>query len=260
MEETVIEKSDFKEIPQQKIYSEKAIRAGTFLGGPLVAGYFLSENFKAFNDFEKVKTTWIITLISTVIIFALIFIIPENINIPNIVFPLIYTGIAAYFIKQYQEKNINEHLKNGGEEFGWGRTIGVSIAGCILTFAVIFSIFFAIDTINNPSYTETSKTYGAMNHEIVYEDNVKVEEADKIAEAFEKTTFFDQYQTKFVHLRKDGNTYEISISCTESIKSNPTDYLAFVELRNNMQQLFPNNKIIFNLVVDNLDNVVKRIE
>lgn len=34
----------------------------------------------------------------------------------------------------------------------------------------------------------------------------------------------------------------------------------FVQLRNDMQALFPNNKIIFNLVVDTLDNVEKRIE
>jgi L-lactate permease len=260
VEDIIIKKTDFKEIPEQKIYSEKAIRTATFLGGPLVAGYFLTENFKVFNDLEKVKKTWIITIISTVVIFALIFLIPENINIPNVVFPVIYTAIVSYFLKQYQEKDINEHIKNGGEEFGWGRTIGISIAGCILTFAVIFSVLFAIETLGSSSYSEKSKTYGIMNHEIVYEDNVTVQETDKIAEAFEKTTFFDQYQTKFIHLKKEGNNYEISISCNQSIESDLTSYQAFVELRNDMQKYFPNNKIIFNLVVDNLENVVKRIE
>lgn len=33
-----------------------------------------------------------------------------------------------------------------------------------------------------------------------------------------------------------------------------------VDLRNDMQKFFPNNKIIFKLVVNDLDNVVKRIE
>jgi hypothetical protein len=38
------------EKPMQKIYNTKAIIIGTFLGGPLVAGYFIAENFKAFNE------------------------------------------------------------------------------------------------------------------------------------------------------------------------------------------------------------------
>ncbi|MDR6760145.1 hypothetical protein J2Y38_000324 [Flavobacterium sp. 2755] len=149
MENEVIENSNFQEIPDQKIYSQKAIRVGTFLGGPLVAGYLLSQNFKTFNDFEKVKRTWIITLIGTVLIFGFIFLIPENVLVPNFIFPLIYMSIVAYFTKQYQEEKINEHLKNGGEEFGWGRTIAISIAGCILIIAIMLSVFLATDLLKN---------------------------------------------------------------------------------------------------------------
>ncbi|MDA6069855.1 hypothetical protein NJT12_09510 [Flavobacterium sp. AC] len=101
MEELVIEKSVFEEIPTEKIYSEKAIRVGTFLGGPLVAGYFMAENFKVFGDYNKVRNTWIITILSTIVIFSLIFMIPEDVKIPNIVFPFIYMGIAAYLTKTY---------------------------------------------------------------------------------------------------------------------------------------------------------------
>jgi riboflavin synthase alpha subunit len=73
MEETLPEKSVFEEVPTEKIYTEKAIRVGTFLGGPLVAGYFMAENFKVFGDSEKAKKTWIITILATLSIFALIF-------------------------------------------------------------------------------------------------------------------------------------------------------------------------------------------
>ncbi len=33
------------EKPKPKIYNYRAIGVGTFLGGPLVAGYFIAENF-----------------------------------------------------------------------------------------------------------------------------------------------------------------------------------------------------------------------
>ena len=57
-----------------------------------------------------------------------------------------------------------------------------------------------------------------------------------------------------------NNNYEISISCNESVKDDVSASQPFVELRNNMQKYFANNKIILKLVVNDLDNVVKRIE
>jgi hypothetical protein len=250
MEESVIEKSVFEEIPTEKIYSEKAIRLGTFLGGPLVAGYFMAENFKVFGDFNKVRNTWIITILSTLIIFGLI---------PNVIFPLIYMGIAAYLTKTYQEKNILQHTQNGGEFFSGWRIAGISIIGCIVTLGAIFGVAFFNEAANG-RLTESTKTYGALNHEIVYQNNINENEVDKIAKAFEKETFFDNSFTKYIYLEKIDNNYEISISCNESISYDPIAYSSFVELRKNMQKDFPDNKIIFKLVVNELENVVKRIE
>ena len=261
MEETILEKSVFEEVPTEKIYTEKAIRVGTFLGGPLVAGYFMAENFKVFGDSEKAKKTWIITILATLCIFALIFFIPENISdkIPNIVFPLIYMSIAAYYTKLYQEKQINEHIENGGEHFNWGRTIVISIIGISILLGAVFSAYFLTETANG-RLTESTKTYGAMRHEIAYQNNINENEVDKIAEVFQKTTFFDDAITKYVYLEKINNNYEISISCNESVKDNVVASQPFVDLRNDMQKFFPDNKIIFKLVVNDLNNVVKRIE
>lgn len=261
MEETILEKSVFEEVPTKKIYTEKAIRVGTFLGGPLVAGYFMAENFKVFGDSEKAKKTWIITILATLCIFALIFFIPENISdkIPNIVFPLIYMSIAAYYTKLYQEKQINEHIENGGEHFNWGRTIVISIIGISILLGAVFSAYFLTETANG-RLTESTKTYGAMKHEIAYQNNINENEVDKIAEVFQKTTFFDDAITKYVYLEKINNNYEISISCNESVKDDVVASQPFVDLRNDMQKFFPDNKIIFKLVVNDLNNVVKRIE
>jgi len=261
MEETILEKSVFEEVPTKKIYTDKAIRVGTFLGGPLVAGYFMAENFKVFGDSEKAKKTWIITILATLCIFALIFFIPENISdkIPNIVFPLIYMSIAAYYTKLYQEKQINEHIENGGEHFNWGRTIVISIIGISILLGAVFSAYFLTETANG-RLTESTKTYGAMKHEIAYQNNINENEVDKIAEVFQKTTFFDDAITKYVYLEKINNNYEISISCNESVKDDVVASQPFVDLRNDMQKFFPDNKIIFKLVVNDLNNVVKRIE
>jgi hypothetical protein len=259
MEEIVNEKSVFEEIPTERIYSEKAIRVGTFLGGPIVAGYFMAENFKVFGDFTKVRNTWIISILSTILIFSLIFMIPEDIKIPNVIFPIIYMGIAAYFTKKYQEKDIVQHIENGGEEFNWWRTVGISLIGCIVTLGILFGVAFFSEAANG-RLTESTKTYGAMKHEIAYQNNINENEVDKIAEVFQKTTFFDDAITKYVYLEKINNNYEISISCNESVKDDVSASQPFVDLRNDMQKFFPDNKIIFKLVVNDLSNVVKRIE
>lgn len=123
--------------PTGKVYKNGAILVGTFLGGPLVAGYFIAENFKAFGEYGRVKKTWIYTIVATIIIFAGIVLIPDNSKIPNGIIPLIYTGIAFYLFKHFQRQNIEIHIDSGGELFGWWRTIGIGLIGFVITMLII---------------------------------------------------------------------------------------------------------------------------
>ena len=63
----------FNQSMTRKIYSNRLIELGTLLGGPLVAGYLIAENFKTLNEPEKVKITWIFSILATVIIFGVFF-------------------------------------------------------------------------------------------------------------------------------------------------------------------------------------------
>ena len=245
--------------PTQKIYKDRAIWVGTFLGGPLAAGYLIAENFKAFNETNKAKKTWIYAIIATVIVFGGVFLIPDNVKIPNQIIPLIYTAIAYYLVQHFQGQSILAHINSGGQLFSWWRTIAVGIIGLAITIIPIFGIALLSDTAANAG-TDT-KTYGIMKHEIAFDkNNISESEVNKIADGLIKATFFDEAVTKYVYVKKVGNNFEISISCDKSV-TNSSDALApFVQLRSDLQTLFPDNKIVFNIVVDNLDNLVKRIE
>lgn len=131
------EKSVFEEIPTEKIYSEKAIRIGTFFAGPLVAGYCIAENFKVFNDTEKARKTWIITFLAIAAIIPLIFLVPDN--FPSFLFPLLYLTVASYFLKKFQEESIQKHIQNGGETFGGLRVTMIGLLSIILFFGLIVS-------------------------------------------------------------------------------------------------------------------------
>lgn len=248
-----------KPFPNDRIYRAKAIYVGTFLGGPLVAGYLMAENYKVFEETEKVRTTWIYSVIATILIFGGIFLIPETVNIPNQIIPLVYTVIAYSLVKQYQGQKIEAHINAGGLVYSWWRTIGVGLAGLIITLLPIFCIAYYSDTENTIGLN--TKSYGIMKHEIDFDtSNISEGEVDKIADGFVNAGFFDEAKTKYVFAKKVGNDYELSISCNNTIIENPDALKWFIQLRADLQALYLNNKIIFNLTVDNLDNVVKRLE
>ncbi|HEY4323974.1 MAG TPA: hypothetical protein VGN20_08300 [Mucilaginibacter sp.] len=129
--------------PASKIYKTKAIQVATFLGGPLVAGYLIAENFKTFNERQKVRKTWIYTILATVLICSAIFLIPDTVKIPNVLFPLIYSLITYYLVQHYQGAQINTNINEGGQTHSWWRVLGIGLLGCAITVALLLVLIFA---------------------------------------------------------------------------------------------------------------------
>jgi len=247
------------QIPTEKIYKDKEVWVGTFLGGPLVAGYLIDKNFTAFGETNKARKTWLIAIVATIIIIGIAFYAPYVERMPSFFFALIYTGIAYVLMQMYQGEKIKTHLRAGGRIHSWWRTLGVAVIGVVVTLIPIVGIAVMLEIAAEANVT--TKTYGTLKHEIVFDkSNISESEIDKLADGFRQTTFFDDEQQKFVYAKKVGSSYEISISFDKYPTKNLEALTPFIELRNEIQKLFPNNKIIFNLVADSLDNVVKRLE
>ena len=242
-----------------KVYRDKAILVGTFVGGPLAATYLLAENFGALHQRDKASKTWIWGIIATALIFGVIFLIPDTVNIPNQLFPVTYTAIVYYFVQRFQQKNIQAHVSAGGEYHGWGRTIGVALAALAITIIPIVGyVFFSEAQLEDQTST---RVYGDLKHEIAFDrSNLQETEVDNLAEGLTTTAFFDQSATKYVYAKKVNDDYELYIGVIEQAANDNETIESFKQLRADLQRSFPNNTVNFNLVVDNLDNVVKRIE
>lgn len=256
-----MEQFDFGEKYVRKIYSEKKVFTATALGGPLVAGYMMAENFRSFGKPKMAVNTWLWAVAATVAILSILFSVPEGVldRIPNYIISAITAAITMVFMQVYQREDIARHTEHGGQMFGWWRTVGVGFAGAAVTAGVILAASYMTYGVNEAQIS--SKTYGVMAHEISFDmENISADEVDMIADGLTETMFFDDTQRKTVFAEKLDGAYEMSISVVEGTGSNSLAIEIFTTLRNEMQELFPDNKIVINLVVDDLTDVVKRIE
>lgn len=135
MEETVL-----SETITHKIYTETAVRLGTFLGGPLVTGYLLAENFKNLGEQEKVKKTWFFSILAAIVIFAIAFMLPAK--TPAQLLPIAYAVAAYYLTQSIQGVQIKNHLQNGGESYSIWRSVLIGLIGLVVTISVLAVIIF----------------------------------------------------------------------------------------------------------------------
>lgn len=128
-----------------KIYKEKAVWLGTLLGGPLVTGYFISQNYKVFGEHEKAKQARAYSHIATVLLLAFMFTILDSVDTLGAFLPLSYTIISFYLVKHFQKKDMHQHLETGGAVFGWGRIITIGLIGLLIMMIVLLLIFLSME-------------------------------------------------------------------------------------------------------------------
>lgn len=132
-------------LPENKLYRERAVYVGTFLGGPLVAGYLASENFKKIGQPEKVKATWAIAIIATIVIFGGAFLVPEIEKFPRYIIPLVYGGIAQLLVQRFQGAAIKLHIEKGGQVYSVWRAVWIGAVGAAVLVGFIFVILLFAD-------------------------------------------------------------------------------------------------------------------
>ncbi|MBC2845170.1 hypothetical protein [Winogradskyella flava] len=135
-----------------KLYSSKAIGGATFLGGPLAAGYMISENFKALDKPDDGRKSLIIGIATTIVLFGGMVMLPERIidKIPRQLIPLIYTGIIWGIVEWTQGDVLKAHKENGNSFFSGWKAAAIGLISLIIIGIGIFGYVY-IES-NNPAY------------------------------------------------------------------------------------------------------------
>lgn len=145
----------------KKFYSQRAITIATFFGGPLAAGYLVKKNFVTLGQPNKAKRSLIIGILSTLLILAGVFSLPDNImdKVPNTLIPAIYTVIIYFIVERIQGDELKQHKESGGEfQNGW-KAAGVGAVCMVVLFAFIFSVAFIAGDLSNSLTNFNKKTY-----------------------------------------------------------------------------------------------------
>lgn len=127
-----------------KFHSQKAIGFATFLGGPLAAGYMIRENYLSLDKPDEGKQALVIGVLSTVLLFAGIFLIPESIldKVPNSVIPIIYTAIIYGIVEKIHGPLLNQHKDNAYDFHSGWHAAGIGFVSLVIMLIGIFGYAF----------------------------------------------------------------------------------------------------------------------
>jgi len=137
-----MEEDLFPHEPVAKLYAPHSIAIGTFLGGPLVAGYLMAENFKNINQPQKVGISWALGIAVTILALALALFVPGIEKIPGFIIPLFYAFISHVLAKEIQGTAVSTHQELGGLMHSSWRAAGIGMIGALVTVAIVFVVFW----------------------------------------------------------------------------------------------------------------------
>lgn len=164
---------------KSKVYTLAQIGLATYIGGPLAAGYLMNVNFKTLGKPKKAEKAIVLGILFTILLFAVIFSVPENImdKVPRFLIPLIYTSIVYFLVEKYQGQELRSLAENKDSLYSIWRAIGIGIVSLAILLAGIFTYFFLFGdnevyeqydqqmTIFYENETEALKFYDEINRQ-----------------------------------------------------------------------------------------------
>lgn len=140
----LMEQITIQETSDRKLFKENAVWLGTYLGGPLTAGYLFAENFKSFGEPEKAKKAWIYGTLTTIILLISLYFTPDSFiaKVPHFLIPLVYSLIAKYIFQRQQLTKATEYINNGGQVFSLWRVFAIGLTGAAITVILLFGVAY----------------------------------------------------------------------------------------------------------------------
>jgi hypothetical protein len=227
-----------------KIFTRNAIRIGTIMGSPIVAGYMMYVNYIKFGKRRAANQALIIGVVSTALILAFLFSLSNNIidQIPPFLFPLIYLAVVDFIVNKFQQDDIDEFLKKNGEKKSNWEVTGISIFGTIFTLAVGALLIF-----NLPLYEGKVKSFGSQNHHIYFSKNVDPSLTDSLAFSLAKIRYFTNQEQGTAYIGRRDEFYVVTLPLQKSGWNDQGVLSGLQALKNELRRKFRTKWVIIRL-------------
>ena len=220
-----------------KFYSQKAIGIATFIGGPLAAGYLIRENYLSLDRPDEGKKSLLIGIISTVLLFTGIFMIPESImdKIPNQILPAVYTGIVYFIVARIHGTILFQHKENGNEFYSGWKAAGIGfISAIILLIGIVGYAYLLPDAEEYQKYdTEIAKFTKNETESLVFYEHINTETISSLLQELDNSVI-PKWKDNIAIIKKTNNIENLPSELLEQNKI----LLKYSELRLKAFELF----------------------
>ena len=197
----------------KKIFTNNAILVATFFGGPIAAGFLISKNFKVFGNDNAARKSIFWGIISTIFLFAGIYMIPEHIIdiIPQAIIPLIYTAIIAGLVEKLQGQKIKEFFAANGKKASNWQAAGYGLIGLLIIAVFIIAMILALPT---EGYEKTITV--DKNVKLHHSKNIEDIKSQQIATVIKQSGFMDGSERADLFLNTEGNFYKLKFVMSDT--------------------------------------------
>ena len=235
-----------------KLYSRNNIIGSTFFGGPLAAGYLLSKNFRLLGNHDSARKSLLITIGVTVLTFGALAALPGEVvdKIPGYLLPAAFAGGAAGLVQHFQGRQLEQHIKAGGQTASWLNALGVSMVCLLLTLVIagVFVIFVV---------GEDRVVFGP-NEVIYYEDGATETDAHRLGSFLQEMEYFDETGPADVLLARTSTGVAVSFVVQDGAWDDPEVVEDFRELGSLIKErMFANHPVEVRLIDEYL--VTKKV-
>lgn len=169
--------------PTFALHPVRGVVWAAFWGSLIAAGIVLAINYSRLGKKTAARITLVISVIASIVLIAVIFAIPEDVNIPNQVF-IVPQLVAVYAIaKGLQGNSVRQHAARRGTVVSAWPSVGIGFLCLPVMLGAVFGVAFLME----PSLG-TVVDFG--NDEVYYSGDATEDDVRKLAGFLQNVGFF----------------------------------------------------------------------
>ena len=211
----VIESTDIEYQPQPSValYTIPSIALASFLGGPIAAGWLVSENYRRLNEPRAARTALINGIVATVALVTMMAALPPRwaSQLAGIIIPAIYTALIWILAERLQGRPLAAHFARGGRRHSPWRAVGISLIAALPVALIYLAAIMVVPTAPPFGFAGEPSPYGTDGDVIFHTDDIPSTLVEEAAAALTSAGTLANGRPDAVELRLDGNGYVLTV-------------------------------------------------